>query len=372
MEIKESSIDLLFLVVVPSFDEWLHTSRKEHMNPTPEEVQLHRKALEDWFDKNPLLTVDGVVVDPIIGEMKWKPIHQHDGTIIDYVQSKISFPIKARPKKVVIHWEHYDLFPSWPMDGIDVLFAWDDEQIAIGLNADEPTYIWHAPKLVSKKAILPDPPPPPPRINVPLLSVACLMGLIVFLPLSFLLKLSLRVRWIGVLILVMAAAGLKGQNVRSMRPFWLGDAKLPSEAEARDIFAVLQQNTYRAFDYDDEEKIFDVLARSVDGKLLERLYSEIFEGLVLRQDGGAVCKVRKVEVLSARITLPNDPEVREFKVRAKWRVTGRVGHYGHEHIRVTQYVADYVVAERDDGWRIAGVKVLNQRRLDPDDLKEEK
>ncbi len=364
-EVQDEQLTCKMIVIVPCFDAWMNVTRVKRMELSESERPAHIEALKSWFNKHPMVTIDGIVVAPTIQEIVFKPIMDHQGITIDYAEVKLNYSLKDKPKRIKLRWDQWEIFPDWPLRGLDALFAWDDEQIAVGLDETEPEYVWHAPLNPKKKLVLPVPPPAPPRIRVPLLSVACLAGLIFFAFLSFALKLGTRVRWIGVAALFVLAVALQGQMVRSMRPPWMADAQLPTVEEAQDIFAALQQNTYRAFDHEDEEAVYDVLARSVDGELLERVYGEVFESLVLRDDGGAVCQVRSVKILKSTVTLPKDPEKREFKVRAKWRVTGRVGHYGHEHIRVNQYVADYTLREREEGWRISDVDILNQRRMDP-------
>ncbi len=365
--LTETSLDCKLRVMVPCFDDWMHVKRAQRMVATKEERKVHEKAIDAWFQKHPLISIDGVVVDPTINDIKFITVTDH-AIKIDYVELNLSFSVKARPRTVLLSWTEWEIFPTWPLGGMDALFAWDDDQIAIGLYPEEPQYMWHAPAKASAKAVLPEPPPAPPRISVPLLSLACLVGLLFFVPMSFLLKLGLKVRWGGVVVLLILSAALQGQMVKTMRPPWLEDAKLPTVAEAQDIFAALQQNTYRAFDSRDEDKIYDVLSRSIDGALLERVYGEIFESLLMRDEGGVVCLVKKVEILKSEITLPKDPEKREFKVKAKWRVVGKIVHYGHPHLRVNQYNANYTVSEREEGWRISEVEILHQRRIDPKEV----
>ncbi|MFT7618369.1 MAG: hypothetical protein ACI97A_002012 [Planctomycetota bacterium] len=345
----------------------MSVKRAERMKATDSELVGHRAAVDSWFKKNPMVTIDGVVVEPQVGGFKFITVTDHE-LKIDYVEVDLAFSVKAKPKRLLLTWTEFEIFPDWPMAGVDALFAWDDEQIALGFYPDEPEFMWHAPAKKAVKAVLPVPPPAPPRITLPLVSLACLAGLLFFVPLSYFMKLGIKIRWGGIAVLLIFAVGLQGQMQRSVRPFWLEAAKLPTEVEAQEIFAVLQQNTYRAFDHKEEGKIYDVLARSIDGPLLERIYGEILESLILRQDGGAICKVRKVEILKCRVEMGDDPETREFSVRAKWRVIGRVGHYGHEHIRAIQYQARYLLREREEGWRISAVEILNQRRLDPEKL----
>ena len=147
---------------------------------------------------------------------------------------------------------------------------------------------------------------------------------------------------------------------------------LPDAAAARAIFLPLQRNLYRAFDYTDERAIYDALARSVDGPLLEDLYLSIRRGLVVEEEGGAVSRVRAlrpVDVAVESIGVAVDAQGVErpaFTVRCRFELDGRVTHWGHSHDRTIEYVVRYAIGERDGVWKIADAAVLEQRRIDGD------
>ena len=54
-----------------------------------------------------------------------------------------------------------------------------------------------------------------------------------------------------------------------------------SKKDAEAILTPLLRNVYRAFDHRSESEIYDVLARSVDGELLRKLYLETIQALTL-------------------------------------------------------------------------------------------
>jgi hypothetical protein len=145
---------------------------------------------------------------------------------------------------------------------------------------------------------------------------------------------------------------------------------LPDEPAARGIFLPLQRNLYRAFDYTDERAIYDALARSVDGPLLEDLYLSIRRGLVMEEEGGAVSRVRDlrpVEVAIESIGVVADAAGAErpaFTVRCRFELDGRVTHWGHSHDRTIEYLVRYSIADRGGSWKIADAQVLEQRRVD--------
>jgi len=142
---------------------------------------------------------------------------------------------------------------------------------------------------------------------------------------------------------------------------------LPSDAEAVSVFEPLHENIYRAFDYTDESDVYDALAESVDGPLLERLYDEVYRSLVLQEAGGAVSRVasvRHLDLAVEEIGVVGERALPGFVVDATWQVDGAVYHWGHAHTRTNEYRARYTVHAAEQGWRIAASEVLAQRRVD--------
>jgi len=160
-----------------------------------------------------------------------------------------------------------------------------------------------------------------------------------------------RVIWMAVLALVVLGlavpAGLRGGRL--------------SQVETETILGGLLLNVYKAFDYREEEIIYDALARSASGDLLTDIYLATRRSLELANQGGARAKVKSVEVLDAT-NQPLDGD-RGFQTRATWNVAGSVGHWGHVHQRVNQYEAELTVRVIDGAWRITDLEVLQEERL---------
>ena len=66
-----------------------------------------------------------------------------------------------------------------------------------------------------------------------------------------------------------------------------------SDQDAREIVGDLLRNVYQAFDYREEERIYDVLAHSVSGDLLTEIYLETQRSLEIENQGGARAKVKE-------------------------------------------------------------------------------
>ena len=113
--------------------------------------------------------------------------------------------------------------------------------------------------------------------------------------------------------------------------------RAPSGEEAAPTIHALLYNIYRALDFRDEEVVFDRLAQSLSGDVLERVYLEMRKGLRLENQGGARVRVREVDLLEV---MPTKAQLaRTLRYRTRWNATGSVGHWGHTHMRTNQYDA---------------------------------
>ena len=131
--------------------------------------------------------------------------------------------------------------------------------------------------------------------------------------------------------------------------------ELPSEQLSAAATA-LHLNMYRSFDYTDRDTVYDSLALSVDGNLLDTVYEEIFASLVMRDEGGAVARVTSIthhDVTPQAPTLITQGGTPRWsaEVRVQWTVRGRVTHWGHSHQRADRWSALFQLQETADGWR---------------------
>jgi hypothetical protein len=141
--------------------------------------------------------------------------------------------------------------------------------------------------------------------------------------------------------------------------FWGGRDAQPSTENTREIVSGLLHNIYLAFDYRNEEQIYDVLARSIQGDLLTQVYLETRRGLELANQGGARAKVKQVE-LGEVLAERSGPG---FRALATWVVAGSVGHWGHVHQRSNRYHASLIVQPVDGAWKLADLEILEEMRL---------
>ncbi len=137
-----------------------------------------------------------------------------------------------------------------------------------------------------------------------------------------------------------------------------------SPEQASQVFTQLHKNIFRAFDYRNEEEIYNALAQSVDGELLRDLYLKIIESLKVKEQGGAVSNIREVKIVAGSALAPDQDsglsDRPSFGFRSQWDLVGTVEHWGHIHERTNQYDARFQVELIDDQWKITAMQVLDE------------
>lgn len=131
-------------------------------------------------------------------------------------------------------------------------------------------------------------------------------------------------------------------------------------AEAQKIVSPLLRNVYRAFDQRAESRVYDVLARSVDGELLRKLYLETITALTLDGREGTRVLITDFEATVDKVS-PH-PASGGFVAECNWSVLGNVGHWGHSHPRYNGYKAKLTVQPMKGEWKLTGLDVQEVRR----------
>lgn len=365
----QASFNLAFL------DEVMPMARTDPYTLAEGEQAAVRERMFAWLRLQSTLRVDGAEVAPALagfavdpGDPRWLPLFPIFGAkALVRVQFDLAFPVAAPPRTVNVVWRAYppDLTRATPQSPAfhevrALLVAGGGEQ-AVVLRHDEPEFTWHAPEDGTAVRLLPVPrPPQPPRVALPLASLAAGAG-----GLAACIWFALRARRRAALVSAAAGAALGFALAPWLRvdvrlPF-SPPVALPTREEAAAIFAPLHENLYRAFDCLDPDEVYDVLARSVDGTLLDTVYQDIYRSLVMAEQGGAVSRVEAVRRLATEVEdvgVLADGRTPCFTVEARWQVDGAVFHWGHRHWRTNEHRARYTVTGGPAGWRIAGAEPL--------------
>jgi hypothetical protein len=196
----------------------------------------------------------------------------------------------------------------------------------------------------------------PPRYRTLFIALTVLAAMAMFAVLKRY-RLALPERRIPRMPMAVTAVGLIGVLAFSApRAFSTGI----SDAQANEVVHGLLRNVYRAFDFRDEDRIYDALEESTTGDLLTEVYLETQRSLELENQGGAMAKVKEVEILEGDYS---GIAGGGFVSHLTWMVTGSVGHWGHIHQRVNQYEARITVEVVEGRWKITGLELLEEVRV---------
>ncbi len=364
------SEELLITCVIGEelFKDWLGFDPADWEDLAPEQVSAYRESIEDFIAEWCTVTADGILVKGLFRGLEAVTYEDH-GQEWKFVHVKLAYGMKGMPTQLSLAWKRFKNSIGWWLEYIQAeIIAEGFGGMYFEFSEEEPEYTWHRPATPQDVPAMTEPSyVPPAAIPVPLVSVGILLALLIALPFFRAYRVPRPWCWGSVAGCVLLTVAFLGVARVEVHPPWQARFKQPSRAEALQIFRSLHRNIYRAFDYTRDEDVYDTLARSVKGRLLDRIYIEMHEGLIMRDQGGAVSRIQGVRITEAEVELPTDSESPEFDVICTWQVRGRVSHWGHTHERVNEYQARYRVESDGRKWRIADVETLDQRRLDDEE-----
>jgi hypothetical protein len=136
---------------------------------------------------------------------------------------------------------------------------------------------------------------------------------------------------------------------------------IPSKAEATKILQGLMLNTYRAFMLQEDEDIYDVLARSVSGEFLSEVYLQNRENMRMRASDGTMAIIYQLDVKSIdSIAKKRDGSI---GIVASWDVYGSVHHQKHVHYRCNTYTANVIIKPTENYWKLVKIQLLDEQRV---------
>ncbi|MBC02757.1 MAG: hypothetical protein CMJ34_05560 [Phycisphaerae bacterium] len=355
---------------------------------TVEWVDL-RPALESFFSSAHPVSIDGTVVEPTLEKLQINdpdlrllplfPVSGERG--LRKIRFELVYAVSSPPpSQVSFEWSTFP--PNILVDPEDppplvIAAELDAEGIRtpVTFNTIERGHTWHATGADVESRLLVVPSPVTDLgTEVPVLAIALfviggiviLVGILLSRSTGSGVPIAVASLIEGPLIVGGVLALIHKVGMMTMG----GGLQPPDRAEAEEIFKPLHANVYRAFDFIEEEDIYDALSRSVDGAFLDDLYRTIFRSLVMQEEGGAVARisdVRPIEIEVGESGVVDGGEsgaMPAFNVRCRWQVEGVVSHWGHAHTRVNEYLADWSVALTDGGWRLTGSEILEQDRIE--------
>lgn len=335
------------------------------------------QAVMDYIDRVCPVEIDGIHVKPVLESMVYQDMEEafHLEDLRNFVMGRLkwTYPVKGRPQQIKMRWECFVQDPPYGWEGLvdvdqdpkmlDLIMTVYKKTDFVRFMPKDPEWIWHAPADLDKLYVAELPELKKPTFPLPLGSAIIAACGLLFLGISRK-KSGLAVA----LVMLVGAFAARGTMLVNAPKFWAASAPPLDVKDATETFIKLQQNIYRAFDYQSESDIYDALAQSVEGVLLDRIYTEIYQSLIMRDEGGGIAKVQKVEVLETSARPVTDVPGGGFDIDCRWRVHGVVAHQQHTHERVNEYKATYRMLPRLDRWKITDVVINEQVRLNPTTL----
>ena len=352
------------LVPLLTFEKWLPLPRANPEFIEVAEQDAARQKITEWFRGRNPVEIDGVPVQPILQRLQFFGLDIRDFAQnaeprrVSAYQARLGiilvYPAKAPPNRVRLTWDSFQEAAPFLRS---VVYDHEKNPTEEYFVRDQPRWEWtregNPPATHNFKTTLVTAPEKSISeksmrflIAAPLLALALYAGLLRNHPM----------RRIGSTI-----AG--GACVLVGICFWhTPAAATPPNAKAVTTHAAtLLQNIYRAYDYRDKSDVYDALAHSVTGDLLEELFLKIQSGLRMQEQGGAVARVKRVRITHIEMAAPG-PGAR-LPVDCTWRVKGTVEHWGHIHTRENEYTARiHLSTTPKDRGRIVAFEVTGEKR----------
>ncbi len=334
-----------------------------------------RHLIEGLFSTGNPVVIDGQVVKPRFDRVDFYGLDVRDFAIqaekrrVNLANGRVgiimSYPATGIPNSVEITW---DQFSKTLRDVDAVVFALDKvEKTKFSRYLTENTFSWKNPGI-------------PPLPKVVSLDVGSEAGQVVKTPVPVV---SLVLASMAVLLLAvgMFGGGSFGRPAMIALLLFIGAgicfpigrlpialpgapcSPLPDDQSA-EVFATLHKNLFRAFDYYDEDSVYDALSATTDGRLLRDFYLQMRKSLEIKEQGGAVSNINDIQILDAALSpdsahganLPSPG----FAFRCKWNLVGTIEHWGHIHQRTNTYDAVFNVENVEGTWKFTSYEPIDE------------
>ncbi len=362
------------LTRVKDLEQWMDLGLRGDEYIEVEELEPLKQRIGEFFlNKNPV-TIDGKRLKPILDRSNYvkvaltgiqlieKPERLEISTAI--VGVILAYITDGMPQEVTADWELFtdqiQRVPATAIDPAGPLLSYVEPQD----NVHKWTNFLKNYKMPTVEQVAVD--EALTTIQLPVASILCLVALVPVVR-----KWRTQNKAGGPTRMLIATGALLLIGGLTLYPFARMSVAKPAamapaltDTDAALVLQALLKNVYRAFDFREEDDVYDKLALSVDGDLLADIYLQSRKSLQIQKAGGAQAKVKDVEVLAASVDgRPDRPLA--YTLKANWTALGTVGHWGHIHTRKNLYDALVTVDAVDGNWRITDLELLEEQRIDP-------
>ena len=360
------------LTRVKDLEQWIDLGLRGKEYIDIDELEpLKRHIAEFLVTKNPV-RVDGKLLKPILDRANYVKVSLTGIQLIEQPERLeistaivgviIAYMTNGLPREVTIDWELFtDQIQKVPISAIDpagplASYISPDDNLITWTNFLKNYKLPQIAEVTVDDSLL--------RFSLPVGTIVCLLVLLLVL---WRLRIHIRnkqsVRLLTVLAVVLLVGAIllyPAPRVSLAKPAAISPMLADSDAVL--ILHNLLKNIYRAFDFREEEDVYDKLAISVTGDLLAEVYLQNRKSFAVKKAGGAQAKVKQVEVLEMSTDKVVDGSL-SFIFKAKWSAMGTVGHWGHVHMRKNLYDAIVTVQAVNGMWMITGLELLEEKRV---------
>jgi hypothetical protein len=362
------------LVRVKDLEQWMDLGLKGEQFIEEDEFEPLKKRIGAFLLEHSKVLIDGKKLRPILDRVSFVKYTMTRTFFIDKPERMllntamigiiVTYITKGIPQEVTVDWDLFsEKIQKVPTNAVDPAgpfpsYVTPDDHVLTWTNFLKTYKIPTVAEIPVDDSLT--------KIGVPAGSALCL---IILFPLLWLTgkrrkhggKIRLQ---IGFAVLLVAGCVLLYPFLRVplARPAVL--APKITDDKAVELLSNLLKNVYRAFDFREEDDVYDRLATSVNGDLLTDIYLQSRKSMVVTQAGGAQGKVKDIDILDVSIKHLDDRPL-ALVFHSKWTAMGSVGHWGHIHTRKNQYEANITVEPVDGVWKITDLELLEEKRIDP-------
>lgn len=354
--------------------------RMQHRDPAfidIDEQDAIREEIRKWLTPAAPATINGTRIEPRFSRIDFYSLNLADFATqaaaqkVSMASGRVGIILSYRPsddsvRDVALPWTlFYSGLTKIPAVVITWPGAMDRFEFSRFNKPEDNTLRWSCPDdaLPKPVATVPASIPPAPTITIPVLALISLaLAVVNFLVLR---HSKSPARWIlPATFLVVAVLVIPIKPLLLPHPFQQ-PAELPPDT-ATDVFRQLHAGMYRALDFGSEDRIYDALDATIDGPLLEELYLQLQESLRVREQGGAIARIKAITFTEAtpipRTESASTTPWPAFALRATWQVAGTVEHWGHVHERENQFEAVFSIKPINNNWKITRMDILGQQQ----------
>ena len=132
----------------------------------------------------------------------------------------------------------------------------------------------------------------------------------------------------------------------------------PSEQEAKQITEAILANIYRAFDFREDEDVYEALDSVVDGPILRDIYLRVKRSLIMAEQGGTLAHAN-----SATVSEITKTGKKNFDFEIKWHVVSVSEHWGHIHKQTTEFQAKLSLIQKNGFWKLNAFQLLDEKKI---------